>query len=114
MKPSIVTCLVSFAAAAVIGCGKTEPVGSYQSNAWGLHDMHGNVWEWCEDIYKVSYSGLSDDGSANVTDGDLTKRVFRGGSWADRATELRSASRAWALPAARLDYIGIRLVARQK
>ena len=57
------------------------PVGSFPSNAFGLHDMHGNVWEWVEDCWHDSYSGAPSDGSAWTTGGDCSKRVLRGGSW---------------------------------
>ncbi len=69
-----------------------RPVGSYPANAFGLHDVHGNVWEWVQDCWNDSYQGAPIDGSAWIT-GDCTKRVERGGSWFDEAQILRSASR---------------------
>jgi formylglycine-generating enzyme required for sulfatase activity len=72
---------------------KTVPVGSYQPNAFGLYDMHGNVWEWCEDIYADSYEGLPTDGSANMSKGDSSLRVLRGGGWFNYGWLLRSADR---------------------
>ena len=59
---------------------KTVEVGSFKPNAFGLHDMHGNVWERVEDCYKDTYAGAPDDGSA-VTYSGCTRRVTRGGSW---------------------------------
>lgn len=93
---------------------KTAPVGSYQPNEWGLYDMSGNVWEWCEDIYKDSYSGLSADGSANMSVGDLSYRVLRGSSWFNYGFVLRSATanRKRNVPDARNYDDGFRLVAR--
>ena len=67
---------------------KTVDVGSFPPNAFGLHDMHGNVWEWVEDCYKR----YADDGSA-VTDVANCNRVQRGGSWGSYPRSLRSASR---------------------
>ena len=58
----------------------TAPVGSYQPNAFGLFDMHGNVWEWVQDCYHENYNGAPSDGSAWTT-GDCVRRVLRGGSW---------------------------------
>jgi formylglycine-generating enzyme required for sulfatase activity len=72
--------------------GKTVEVGSFPGNAFGLHDMHGNVWEWVGDCHKDSYSGAPSDGSA-VTSGTCDYRVLRGGSWADDPRILRSAFR---------------------
>ena len=68
------------------------PVGSFGANAWGLHDMHGNVREWVEDCWNESYAGSPADGSAWL-DGHCDGRVVRGGSWSDRPVYLPSASR---------------------
>ena len=75
---------------------KTVPVGSFPGNAFGLHDMHGNVWEWVEDCWHDSYDsywGAPSDGSAWTTGGDCSRRVLRGGSWILRPGGLRSAYR---------------------
>jgi formylglycine-generating enzyme required for sulfatase activity len=72
--------------------GKTVPVGQYPANAFGLHDMHGNVWEWVEDCYKGSYAGAPADGRA-VADAPSCGRVLRGGSWGSSPQDLRSAIR---------------------
>ena len=69
---------------AIIGlfAGETTEVGSYKvANAFGLYDMHGNVWEWCQDVWHGSYEGAPTDGSAWMEGGDQTGRVLRGGSW---------------------------------
>ena len=81
------------------GCGsqwddeKTASVGSFPANAWGLHDMHGNVWEWVQDCWNGSYQGAPADGSA-WENGDCGRRVLRGGSWIDRPRNLRAANRS--------------------
>ena len=68
------------------GCGsrwdnrQTAPVGSFSANAWGLHDLHGNVWEWVQDCWNKNYKGAPTDGRA-WTSGDCGRRVIRGGSW---------------------------------
>ena len=67
-------------------------VGSYRLNDYGLHDMHGNVWEWVQDCWNDSYVGAPGDGSA-WTNGNCTQRVIRGGSWRNRPDRLRSANR---------------------
>ena len=71
---------------------KTTPAGSFEPNAWGLHDMHGNVYEWCEDRYHSSYEGAPTDGSAWIT-GGTSDRVVRGGSWGANGRHCRSANR---------------------
>ena len=70
----------------------TAPVGRYRANAFGLHDMLGNVWEWTQDCWNPDYTGAPVDGSAR-TGGDCTMRVVRGGSWEDGPLGLRSAYR---------------------
>ena len=82
-----------------IGCGsqwdgeKTAPVGSFAANAWGIHDMHGNVLEWVQDCYnKYSYNGAPTDGSAWESE-DINYRVLRGGAWYNGPGDLRSANR---------------------
>ncbi|MEQ9326509.1 MAG: SUMF1/EgtB/PvdO family nonheme iron enzyme, partial [Rhodospirillales bacterium] len=96
------------------GCGsrwddrETAPVGSFRANGFGLHDLHGNVWEWVEDCYKDSYSGAPTNGSANTT-GDCNKRVLRGGSWNSNPVNLRSASRIWNVTVNRYYLFGFRI-----
>ena len=70
----------------------THPVGEKKPNAWGLYDMHGNVLEWCQDVYHQTYEGAPTDGSA-WTQVDAASRVLRGGSWSYDAPSLRSAAR---------------------
>ncbi len=79
------------------GCGsqwgkQTAPVGSFPPNRWGLHDMHGNVWEWVQDCWNGSYQGAPADGTAWAS-GDCSQRVLRGGSWYVSPRLLRSANR---------------------
>ena len=78
------------------GCGDqweyTAPAGSFAANAFGVHDMHGNVWEWVEDCWNGRYAGAPADGSA-WRSGDCSRRVLRGGSWYFVPRVLRSANR---------------------
>ena len=71
---------------------QTVPVGSFPANAFGLHDVHGNVWEWTQDCWNGSYSGAPSDGSAWES-GNCGRRVLRGGSWGSAPRLLRSAYR---------------------
>jgi formylglycine-generating enzyme required for sulfatase activity len=71
---------------------QTADVGSLPPNAWGLYDMHGNVWEWCADSWHSSYRGAPTDGSAWI-DNDNRYRVLRGGSWDSNPSFCRSAVR---------------------
>ncbi|MDE0330230.1 MAG: SUMF1/EgtB/PvdO family nonheme iron enzyme [Nitrospinae bacterium] len=73
--------------------GKTVPVGSFPANAFGLHDVHGNVREWVEDCWNGNYRGAPSDGSA-WTSGVCSSRVLRGGSWLNFPRNLRSANRS--------------------
>ena len=74
--------------------GRTHEVGGLEPNNWGLYDIAGNVYEWCQDIHHENYVGAPSDGSAWVTGGNLGYRVQRGGSWSNNAQFLRSATRS--------------------
>ncbi len=97
--------------------GKAARVGSYPPNAWGLHDMHGNTFEWCRDWFHARLPGgidpdLHDAGSSAALNrtGD-TSRVRRGGAWSDDGWPCRSACRMPFEPERRADHIGFRVVA---
>jgi formylglycine-generating enzyme required for sulfatase activity len=73
---------------------QTTDVGSFPPNAFGLYDMHGNVWEWCADPWHDNYQGAPADGSVWESGGDQEiRRVHRGGSWVNSAVLCRSANR---------------------
>ena len=72
---------------------QTTNVGSFPPNAFGFYDMHGNVWEWCEDVYHENYEGAPTDGSAWNVGGESGGRVLRGGSWVGYPRFCRSATR---------------------
>ena len=92
------------------GHDKTAPVGSYKPNPWGLHDMHGNVWEWVQDRYDKEYYGNSPKHNpAGPSDSSLKYRVLRGGSWNDFARNLRSGYRYSRTPDYRDRSRGFRL-----
>lgn len=97
------------------GCGKsgvylqkTQPVGSYAANPWGLHDVHGNVWEWTQDCKFTNYTNAPTDGSARMT-GNCPTRVLRGGSWDSEPANARSANRGNDAPAFRGYSLGLRV-----
>jgi formylglycine-generating enzyme required for sulfatase activity len=87
---------------------RTVPVDSFQPNAWGLYQVHGNVWEWTGDCYHDSYGGALRNGSARTT-GDCSLRVVRGGSWIDNPGDLRAALRGRITIGVREDYLGFRV-----
>lgn len=88
--------------------GGTTPAGAYTANAFKLHDMHGNIWEWCQDSQNDSYARVPSDGSA-WTAGDCSRRVLRGGSWNNNPQRLRSANRNRNTSTNRNNNIGFRL-----
>ena len=87
---------------------QTAPVGSYPANAFGLHDMHGNVFEWVQDCYINSYKNAPADGSA-VPDKEGCSRVLRGGSWVNDPRDLRAAQRNNGSPVYRNSSLGFRV-----
>jgi len=87
--------------------GETTPVGMFPPNAWGLYDMHGNVWEWCPDSRKdYPPSPVRRPDEAAPIEG----RVLRGGSWRSRARYCRCANRVRETDGVRLDNIGLRVI----
>jgi len=86
---------------------KTSVVGSYPKNAWGLSDMHGNVYEWCEDWYGPYPSDLVTIDPIGAS--TCSYRVLRGGSWDDDAWYCRAAYRRFNVPSYRSNFIGLRL-----
>ncbi|MFH1086904.1 MAG: formylglycine-generating enzyme family protein, partial [Chloroflexota bacterium] len=91
----------------------TTDVGSFPPNAWGLADMHGNVWEWCADAWHPNYDGAPTDGQpwteARAAGRQTAYRVLRGGCWHDPPGLCRSAARLRALPGQGEDYYGFRV-----
>ncbi|MCB1826455.1 MAG: formylglycine-generating enzyme family protein [Candidatus Competibacteraceae bacterium] len=86
----------------------TRPVKLKRANPWGLYDMLGNVWEWCQDHWHGDYQGAPDDDSAWLSSDTSALRVLRGGSWSYLARGVRAASRSRVLPVYRFDYLGFR------
>ena len=86
----------------------TAPVGSFPANAFGLHDMHGNVWEWVEDCWNGTHPRAPSDGSARLS-GDCSRSVSRGGSWRHPTGNLRSATRIGVTAGNRVYEIGFRV-----
>jgi formylglycine-generating enzyme required for sulfatase activity/GTPase Era involved in 16S rRNA processing len=87
---------------------KTHAVGEKKPNAWGLYDMHGNVWEWCQDWYEDYSPGSVID---PVVPSSGAGRVGRGGSWCSGAGHCQSANRSWYTSSRRFNLIGLRLAA---
>jgi formylglycine-generating enzyme required for sulfatase activity len=88
---------------------ETTDVASFPANAWGLHDMHGNVWEWCLDTWHGSYEGAPTDGSPWLTGTD-SRKLLRGGSSDFILRNCRSAYRSHDLPDFAFDGVGFRVV----
>ena len=89
--------------------GGTSPLGTFAPNPWGLYDMHGNVWEWVQDVVHDNYEGAPVDASAWETDGDTSRRILRGGSWLYHPRYLRSALRNGFSTVLSNDIVGFRV-----
>ena len=87
--------------------GRTRPVGQKPANAFGLYDVHGNVWEWCEDAFHGTFEGAPSDGSAWLSGGSAD-RVIRGGSFRLGAVRCRAAYRIGRRPDDRYVVLGFR------
>ncbi|NEZ59219.1 formylglycine-generating enzyme family protein, partial [Adonisia turfae] len=89
---------------------ETTDVGRFPANAFGLYDMHGNVWEWCLDHWHKNYVGAPADGKAWLSSDDNDLRLLRGGAWNADPGFCRSALRNWLARGNRNSYIGFRVV----
>jgi len=92
---------------------QTHPVGQKKPNQWGLYDMLGNVWEWCEDDYHSNYNGAPSDGRAwidNYNRSQSPYRIVHGGSWVSSSPFFCCAYRNYYNPAGRYSYNGFRVV----
>ncbi|MBW4485539.1 MAG: formylglycine-generating enzyme family protein [Tildeniella torsiva UHER 1998/13D] len=89
---------------------QTTEVGQFPPNDFGLYDMHGNVCEWCQDVWHGSYDGAPTNGSAWRAGGDQDRRILRGGSWYDNPEDCRSADRDGFAPDGIGSVVGFRVV----
>jgi formylglycine-generating enzyme required for sulfatase activity len=89
---------------------QTHPVGQKLPNKFGLYDMHGNVWEWCQDLWHRNYQGAPTDGSGQLSSGGSSLQAQRGGAWNDNSDNCRLANRNNNEPGDRNNNIGFRVV----
>ena len=89
---------------------QTTDVGKFPANPFGLFDMHGTIWEWCQDEWHKNYNGAPKDGSAWLVDNDNQTRLLRGGSWSNDPRLCRSAYRNYDARDSRYSFVGFRVV----
>ncbi|MFW9264629.1 caspase, EACC1-associated type [Nostoc sp. CALU 546] len=89
---------------------QTTDVGKFPANPFGLFDMHGNIWEWCQDEWHENYNGAPKNGSAWLVDNDNQNRLLRGGSWVNAPRNCRSAYRSCRTRVGRSNHVGFRVV----
>jgi len=89
---------------------RTHKIGEKAPNAFGIHDMHGNVWEWCEDVWHGSYADIPPDGRARNSNSYRKRCVVRGGSWESDPRVLRSAYRVGSVPSYQSSSTGFRVM----
>lgn len=94
--------------------GEAHPVGTKMANAFGLFDMTGNVWEWCEDVSHKNYQGAPTDGSSWIIGGDSKYRIVRGGSWSNDRSNLHSGYRSGLVPEEHNFQQGFRIAASRR
>jgi formylglycine-generating enzyme required for sulfatase activity len=89
----------------------THPVGQKKPNGWGIYDMSGNVWEWCEDNWHDSYAGAPNDGTAWIDNDNRSqsRKCLRGGSWINYPDSCRSANRVRNYPVNHGSHYGFRV-----
>ena len=110
-KRNLGMALISIPAYFVGSGGETTEVGSFKAaNTFGLYDMHGNVQEWCQDVWHDNYEGAPTDASAWIEGGDQERRVRRGGSWNNYPEYCRSALRKRLAPDDTDFPVGFRVV----
>jgi formylglycine-generating enzyme required for sulfatase activity len=90
--------------------GRPHPVGEKKPNPWGIYDMHGLAWEWCEDVWHDNYLYAPTDGSAWRTGGEQNRRVARGGSYGNHTNDCRSAALSRFAPENGIYFVGFRVV----
>jgi formylglycine-generating enzyme required for sulfatase activity len=88
---------------------ESHPVGQKRANVWGLYDMHGNVFEWCQDWYRKDYYHASGKRNPVCDEATSGRKVLRGGGWSDKGDYCRSASRLGRSPKVKSYHIGFRL-----
>ena len=89
--------------------GRTVRVGGYRPNAFGLYDMHGNVWEWCWDVFDAYHKNAPESDPAGPSGDSHRDRINRGGCFAQPTKDSRAAARGWSTPTWRSNALAFRV-----